>query len=436
MVGTELRRTCMVIALGASFALAGSGLDRPAQACGGTFCDAGPTAMPVEQTGETILFIVDGTHVEAHIQIEFDPETQAEEFAWVVPVTALPEFSVGSQPLFTSLLSASVPSYGISTWNEPCDVDDDELDNESCGDEAAGDEGDDENGPHLDIAGGAGPSEPEVVVATTVGAFEIFVLDGGTAQGVMQWLADEGFAQDEAAMPILEDYLAEDHLFVAMRLAVQAEASEIHPIILRYEGSEPCVPIRLTKIAAKEDLELRALFLGDYRYASSNYPHITLNPLKIDWSNSATNYGEVLSMAVDEAGTKGHAFVTEYAGPSAIVTAQGLAPRSGGSGLGSDEVSPGRVPARGGAAALRARARGLRPPSHRGLPGASSPDRGPDLPLPTRARRCPPRLAVLRSLRIRRSQPDFSRSSTAFDRPLLENWSFSGQRFDWARTLS
>ena len=42
-----------------------------------------------------------------------------------------------------------------------------------------------------------------------MGAFEVFVLDGGTVDGVMQWLGDNGFQQDPAAEPILGEYLAE-----------------------------------------------------------------------------------------------------------------------------------------------------------------------------------------------------------------------------------
>ncbi|MCB9715387.1 MAG: DUF2330 domain-containing protein [Myxococcales bacterium] len=311
----------MVTTLGLGSAWLAPGLVRPARACGGTFCDAGPTAMPVEQTGETILFVVDPTHVEAHIQIAYDPETEASQFAWVVPVTALPEFSVGSQLLFDSLLSASVPSYGRSTWNEPCDLGD-EGDGDGCdeGGDGAADTGG--VGEKLDIGGGS--SDPEVVLAATVGAFEVFVLDGGTADGVMTWLGDNGFQQDAAALPILEEYLAEGHLFVAFRLANEAEVSEIHPIVLRYEGSEPCVPIRLTRIAAKDDMEIRALFLGDYRFASSNYAHVTLNPLKIDWLAFGANYRDVVAMAIDAPGAEGHAFVTEYAGPSAIVPSAGF----------------------------------------------------------------------------------------------------------------
>ena len=77
---------------------------------GGTFCDG--QAMPVEQTGENILFVYEEGRTEAHIQIKYDPDTDAGQFAWVIPVTTIPEFAVGSEPLFQNLLAGSVPSYG------------------------------------------------------------------------------------------------------------------------------------------------------------------------------------------------------------------------------------------------------------------------------------------------------------------------------------
>src|SRR5262249_48440968 len=98
----------LTAALAVSIALEGS-----AEACGGTFCDSGPQSMPVDQKGENILFVMDGQSVEAHIQIQYQGE--ASRFAWVVPVPTVPTVSVGSQPLFASLLSATAPTYGYTT---------------------------------------------------------------------------------------------------------------------------------------------------------------------------------------------------------------------------------------------------------------------------------------------------------------------------------
>jgi MYXO-CTERM domain-containing protein len=64
---------------------------------------------------------------------------------------------------------------------------------------------------------------------------------------------------------------------------------------------------------------IRAYFLGQDRWAPSNYEHVVLNPLYHDWdAPDAARYVEQLSVAVDEAG--GHAFVTEFADDSESVT--------------------------------------------------------------------------------------------------------------------
>ncbi|HVI02366.1 MAG TPA: DUF2330 domain-containing protein [Enhygromyxa sp.] len=284
-----------------------------AQACGGTFCDSGPTAMPVDQTGENILFHIGANSVEAHIQIQYNPDSGAEQFAWVIPVLAVPEFEVGSQLFFDAVLNASVPSYGLTQQTDFCGDGSDDGQDGLTG--AAGEGGSGSDGGEGDPDNGA----PEVVLNTTVGAFEVAVLDGGTVEGVMTWLGENGYQQDPAAEPIIESYLNDDFLFVAMKLSNRAGVDEIHPIVIRYAGVEPCVPIRLTRIAAVEDMEIRVFFLQDARVVPVNYRHVLVNPLKLDWFNNASNYKEVISMAVDAQEANGNAFVTEYAGPSGVV---------------------------------------------------------------------------------------------------------------------
>ncbi len=287
-----------------------------AEACGGTFCDSGPQSMPVDQTGENILFVIDGEYVEAHIQIQYDPNTPADKFAWVVPVTALPEFSVGSQLLFDNMLAGSVPFYGFQNTTE------------LCGDSPTTSPTTGGSFPNSTDAGGedsAGEDPgPTVLYSSTVGAFDIVVLQDDSVDSLMKWLGDNGYQQDPKAAPIFEQYLKEGHLFVAFKLTNDVEVAEIHPVTLRYKGDESCVPIRLTRIAAKEDMDIRAFFLAPARTIPTNYRHVLVNPLRLDWPNFAGNYKEVVSLAVDAFGAEGNAFVTEYAGPSNVVQPFGL----------------------------------------------------------------------------------------------------------------
>jgi hypothetical protein len=289
---------------------------RIAEACGGTFCDLGPQAMPVDQTGENILFVIDGTTTEAHIQIQYDPNT-ALKFAWVVPVLSLPAFEVGSDRMFDNLLAATVPTYGFSYQFDDCGgVTNGSSASAGDGDTGAGDSSGDDTGG------------PDIVLQQTVGAFDITVLQGGTASEVMDWLAANEYEQDPDAEPILAEYLEEGYLFAAFKLTNGADLDEIHPIVLLFDNDEACVPIRLTRIAAVENMEVRAFFLADARVVPQNYRHVLVNPLRLDWPSLAANYKEIITLAVDAFEADGKAFVTEYAGPSSIVATAGISSAS------------------------------------------------------------------------------------------------------------
>jgi MYXO-CTERM domain-containing protein len=297
----------------AGLLLGAASAPRAAHACGGTFCDSGPTAMPVDQTGENILFVMDGQNVEAHVQIQY--QGAAERFAWLVPMPEIPEVEVGSQPLFTNLLQGTVPTYGFQSQFDQC-------------------------GPSQGFGGGAGAGGsgtggsagsggfdsggPNVVFSETVGAFDVTVLQGGTATEVSEWLQTNGYQSIPTAPAILQDYVQKNFVFVAIKLTGGASVNEIHPLVFRYPGNQPCVPLKLTAVAAVEDMGVRTFFLGDDRVFPSNYMHVELNPARIDWQSFAQNYQQVVSRAVDSAVANGKAFVTEYAGPSNVVGPNGV----------------------------------------------------------------------------------------------------------------
>jgi hypothetical protein len=301
------------------------------EACGGTFCDGGgPSIMPVDQTGENILFWIDHSgnepYTEAHIQIQY--EGDAENFAWIIPVTQVPEVLVGNQQLFDNLLAATVPTFTVQTTVQACADGGPSVG--LCGalvavEDYAGDGGSfstaaDEVG---DDAGEGDDGGPDILDRGFAGAFEYVVLTGDTVQEVVDWLDMAGYAQDDDAPPILQEYLDDDFVFVAVKLRGGATVEEIHPLAIRYPGIEPCIPIKLTRIAAVDDMAIRAFFLGSDRVAPTNWPHLTINPVRLDWlNNPATNYREIVSLALDEAG--GRAFVTEYAGTDQVVSTNGI----------------------------------------------------------------------------------------------------------------
>jgi MYXO-CTERM domain-containing protein len=285
------------------------------EACGGTFPEE-EQETTVNLDAINVLFRLTNNSVETHIQMAYDASTDASGFALVLPVPALPQFTVGSAPLFDRVLEDTAPRFDIDNEYEDCGT----LGGgsmPSAGGDTAASGAEDTAG---NTAGG-----PEVLLEETVGAFDVAVLSGGTVDELLNWLTTEGYATNPSATPILQQYLDEEFMFAAMKLSNSADAHEIHPLVLRYENPEACVPIRMTSISALEDLNLRAFFFNDdaqgsQRVVPTNYRHVTINPLKIDWFDLADSYKEAVRLAVDAPGADGNAFVTEFAGQPELGT--------------------------------------------------------------------------------------------------------------------
>jgi MYXO-CTERM domain-containing protein len=103
---------------------------------------------------------------------------------------------------------------------------------------------------------------------------------------------------------------------------------EIHPLVVRFPGTQPCVPLKLTAVAAVDDMGVRTFFLGNNRVVPKNYKQVVPNAVKLDWFNVSTSYNNYVGRAVDSPIANGKAFITEYAGPTAIVGAAPIASSS------------------------------------------------------------------------------------------------------------
>jgi hypothetical protein len=270
---------------------------RPARACGGFFC----SQVPVDQSGEQIIFSVTPNHVTAYIQISY--AGAAKDFAWVVPVAAKPDISVGSQAVFQAVAGRTQPSYTFQ-W--------------------AGDGGFCGFYPP-ELAGAAGMTAPgatkdtgvTVLDSQDVGPFMTVTLASHDGAELVQWLNDNGFQQPPEALPLIDHYVKLNMLFVALRLKQDAMAGDIQPIVLDMATPDPCVPLILTKIAAQIDMPVQVYLLAAGRAVPENWFHVVVDEAKIDWLNNGSNYRGLVTAAIDQAA--GHGFVTEFAGSSALM---------------------------------------------------------------------------------------------------------------------
>jgi MYXO-CTERM domain-containing protein len=284
LLGTLLACSSLATALVAAHA-------QPAAACGGFFC----SFLPIDQTGEQIVFSVEPGKVTATIQIAYQGEAQ--DFAWVVPVPGQPDIRVGAQGFFGVVEQATAPQWYLQWQNT----------GGQCGFFS----------PEEDFAAGppnAGGGDDEVVVLAEeqVGPFETVTLAAKDATKLIEWLDGHGFFQPDGSVEIMDHYIDQGLNFVAMKLGQDEGTGDIQPIVLEMDSDEPCVPLVLTRIAAQPDMPVKVWVFGAARAVPTNWYNVVVNEKKIDWLNYGANYGEVATQAVNDAA--GHGFITEFAG--------------------------------------------------------------------------------------------------------------------------
>ena len=266
-----------------------------AEACGGFFCQN----VPVDQTGEQILFAVENGRVEAQIQVDY--VGAAEAFSWVVPVPSLPEVGVSSNRVFGVMKERAGIRFELSmTYDGNCMY-------PPMSAEGGGVRGDATSNADDGVT---------VVTQSQVGPYDYAILQATDTLALFDWLGANDYIIPATAAPLVEPYvlMGDQMHFVAFKLQKDRTVGEIAPVVLKYDDTQPMIPIQLTAIATQPDLGVTVGLLGDARAVPENYLHVLINDARIDWLSSGSNYDALINDAMDEAG--GQAFTTEFAGAS------------------------------------------------------------------------------------------------------------------------
>ena len=271
-------------------------LPRVAAACGGFFC----SLVPINQAAEQIIFKQLGNDVTAVVQIQYVGE--AENFSWVVPVPGVPTFSVGSNLLFQTLEPLTRPSFNLTESGEVCLGDLPNMDVSPVATTA--------------IPEGAADSDVDVVASETVGPYDVQVIHSDDPEALANWLVDNNYDLSDRGEALIEPYVTAGMNFVVLKLSQGQGVGDIQPLVMNYLTEEVMIPIRLTAVAAADDMGVLVWLLGEGRAVPTNYPHVTVNYSQVDWFNGSQNaylsYQQLVADAMDEAGGQG--FATDYAG--------------------------------------------------------------------------------------------------------------------------
>ncbi len=307
-----------------SVAVIGMAAAVPAWACGGCVSPVSATVQQtVVQDAERVVFVRDEATGTSHVWVEVRYSGLAKDFGWVLPLPKVPKVGVGSRMLFDQLDQAMRPSFNAQyKYNENCrnpfeGCDPVEYGPDSAADTSAGFQ---DSSSWADSTGGPNQPGVEILAQGSTGPYDYSVIQGSDSAALYAWLTTRGYALPEKAKPILQSHIAKGDVFVAVKLSNGQGVQDIRPIALEMQDAEPCVPLRLTSIAAKEDLSVVVTVAGKGRAIVKNHLDIVPNPFRMTLmsfgcSSSAGdcsvpgNYQQVVSAAIDSVG--GHAFVTE-----------------------------------------------------------------------------------------------------------------------------
>ena len=305
---TSARSPLVVAASAFAAALLTLGAPTDADACGGLFCDgAGP--QQVNQAAERIIFSknADGT-VTAIVQILYEGPT--DRFGWVLPVPGIPEIDVSSDAAFTTLQTATNPSYQMNTSTEG-----------TCAGQGGGFRGFGVPGSASDLASedsfNNAVDEPiQVLDSGSAGPYDYVVIQVDTTvdnnvQLALDWLTANNYQATDVGPDLIGPYLEEGYNLLAVRLQKSQDAGAIRPLSLTYETDHPMIPIKLTAVAANDDMGVLVWVLGEAQAVPINYKSLELNDALIDWFQPQAVYNDVITIAANEA--SGQGFVTEYA---------------------------------------------------------------------------------------------------------------------------
>lgn len=286
-----MNRFRITVIIAVAVAVVGLASAQPVLACGGFFC----INTPVDQNAERIIFTQngDGT-ISAYVQIEYTGA--APDFSWILPLpdaidvedVEVPEDSMAA---FRELEVATDPVFIPPTLPQCADV-------------------------PLQAAAPAPSGGVEVFASGEVGPYGFDVVGSEDPDALVSWLRENSYRVTEEMEPLIDVYVEEEFVFLAMKLRPDQGAQDVEPVKVTYPSSRPMIPLRLTAVAANPDMAVMVWIFADDQAVPVNYGKMEIanEELVFFGRGGRNNYRQLMGQKADE--MKGQAFITEYAAPA------------------------------------------------------------------------------------------------------------------------
>jgi hypothetical protein len=224
------RAIVALVAAGAALACGLGPAVGAARACG----------LPLEATMPAEKALVSYADGRQEITWSVTLDTEKPDAAVIFPVPGVPRVAEAPRELFRYLEAATAPK--IETVKEERSSGDDET------------------------AGGAPPrTGVDVLGRETIGDYDVARLAADDPRALERWLRENRYTVPAKAQPILDDYVAENWKFVAVKLAnAGAEQGELAPLRVSFPSQEIVYPVRLDYVSG-QPMSMDLWFLWEHR---------------------------------------------------------------------------------------------------------------------------------------------------------------------------
>ena len=152
----------------------------------------------------------------------------------------------------------------------------------------------------------------EVLAEGNAGPYRYQVLRAAGEDILVPWLEDNGYTVVDDNKPIIEDYVDGGFDFLTLQLRAGRADTQVKPIKVSYKSRTPMIPIKLTAVAATDDMPIIAWLFGSSPYEPSNYQEFSIDNTEIFFDNFGNDNFDLLRRNKADGFDDGQAWLAEY----------------------------------------------------------------------------------------------------------------------------
>jgi hypothetical protein len=147
-------------------------------------------------------------------------------------------------------------------------------------------------------------------------AYDVVGTETGNSTALVDWLNENSYRITPEMEPLVQVYVEEGMVFLAMKLQPDQGVQDIQPVKMTYQSERPMIPLRLTAVAANPNMGVYTWIFGRAQAESQNYAKLEVSDEQLSALpfGGGTDYLQQVATGIDQ--YEGKAFITEYAQPT------------------------------------------------------------------------------------------------------------------------